>query len=116
MQSISPRVVLAGLDPALEVELSLALHALCVEVLDWRETSMKELEADFVFCGPPSVEAERLNRPRVPVIAVSQRQCVAEWLDAMEAGASDYCAAPFESVSLDWIIRSGARSSVHRAA
>jgi PleD family two-component response regulator len=31
---------------------------------------------------------------------------VDDWLDAMEAGAADYCAEPIEKRQLDWILES----------
>ena len=110
MPFYSARAILAGLDPGLHQDLAFALRALAVEVV-----SSERNDADFMFCSTPTVESERRSHPSVPLIAVSGRQDVAEWLDAMEAGATDYCAAPFELVHLDWILRSSARSSVHRA-
>jgi DNA-binding NtrC family response regulator len=106
----SVRAILAGLDPGLHQDLATALRALAIEVI-----SSERTDADLVFCGTPAVESEHRSHPTLPLIAVSGRQDVAEWLDAMDAGATDYCAAPFELVHLDWILRSSARSSVHRA-
>lgn len=111
MPFFSARAILAGLDPGLYQDLATALQALSIEVV-----GSERADADLVFCSARSVESERRSHPRVPLIAVSSRQDVAEWLDAMEAGATDYCAAPFELVHLDWVLRSSARSSVHRAA
>ncbi len=110
MPFYTPRAILAGLDPGLHQDLASALRALAIEVV-----SSERTDADLVFCGTPAVESERRSHPTIPLIAVSGRQDVAEWLDAMEAGATDYCAAPFELVHLDWLLRSSARSSVHRA-
>lgn len=44
--------------------------------------------------------------PNLPVIVVT-RQCDAwHWLDALDAGAADYCGAPFERIQLRWILES----------
>ena len=37
---------------------------------------------------------------------VSRFPEVSEWLDAMDAGASDYCASPFEPAQVRWILES----------
>jgi len=37
---------------------------------------------------------------------VSRFPDVKQWLDALDAGASDYCGAPFERVQLHWILNS----------
>ena len=38
------------------------------------------------------------------------REVVADWLDALEAGASDYCAAPFEPAQIRWVLQSHVRT------
>jgi DNA-binding NtrC family response regulator len=40
----------------------------------------------------------------VPVVVVSRHPQTDEWLDAIEAGAADYCSPPFESFQISWII------------
>lgn len=40
------------------------------------------------------------------MVVVSRVPEVNDWLDAMDAGAADYCAAPFEKEQLDWILES----------
>src|ERR1700733_5690283 len=42
--------------------------------------------------------------PEVPVIVVTQNPTEGKWLDAIEAGAADYCGAPFETVQVGWIL------------
>ena len=42
--------------------------------------------------------------PRLPVVVVTRLPDVQRWLDALEAGARDYCGAPFERTQLRWIM------------
>jgi DNA-binding NtrC family response regulator len=58
----------------------------------------------------PLLRAMKQFNVNVPVVVVSEEPEFDEWLDAMEAGASDYCAAPFEPSQLRWILA----SHVHR--
>jgi DNA-binding NtrC family response regulator len=48
----------------------------------------------------------RETYPKLPVIVVSRFPDVKQWLDALDAGASDYCGAPFERAQLLWILNS----------
>ena len=48
----------------------------------------------------------RETYPKLPVIVVSRFPDVKQWLDALDAGANDYCGAPFERVQLHWILNS----------
>lgn len=41
---------------------------------------------------------------RLPVVVVSRLPDFRQWIDAIEAGASDYVAAPFEPVHMRWIV------------
>jgi DNA-binding NtrC family response regulator len=40
----------------------------------------------------------------LPVVVVSRHPQTDEWLDAIEAGAADYCSPPFEAFQISWII------------
>ena len=59
-----------------------------------------------IFCGTGAVGAALAAYPGVPVVAVSRGAEVSEWLDAMDAGAVDCCALPFEHRTLCWILDS----------
>jgi FixJ family two-component response regulator len=48
---------------------------------------------------------------RLPVVIVSRLPEVSEWLDALDAGAADYCAAPFEHQHMSWLIESALLAS-----
>jgi DNA-binding NtrC family response regulator len=72
----------------------------------------ERLHADTVFCNSEPLEYRQLLSEvkrrglRLPVIVVSRLPEISEWLDAVEAGAVDYCAAPFEHQHLSWLIQS----------
>ncbi|MBI3681236.1 MAG: hypothetical protein HY235_12675 [Acidobacteria bacterium] len=66
--------------------------------------------ADFVFSSFSAdlvalLDAIRSVQPELPVVVVSRNPQVHEWLDALEAGAADYCGAPFETEHLNWILK-----------
>ncbi len=48
----------------------------------------------------------RESDPALPVIVVTRQPEALHWLDALDAGAADYCGAPFEHVQLRWILQS----------
>jgi DNA-binding NtrC family response regulator len=80
---------------------------------------VERLHADGVFCNSEPREyltllSEIKRRGlRLPVVVVSRIPEVSEWLDAVEAGATDYCAAPFEHQHMSWLIQSALLSSQH---
>ncbi len=59
--------------------------------------------------------AFRAQNSNVPFIVVNRLPETARWLEALEAGATDYWAAPFERVQLRWLLDS-ALMRTHRAA
>jgi DNA-binding NtrC family response regulator len=77
-------------------------------------------QADIVFCGADRGEYRRLldalkqSGMALPVVVVSRIPDTTEWLDALEAGATDYCAAPFERQHIAWLVQSAVLSA-HRA-
>lgn len=105
------KVVFAGLDPQVALELTSALHSLAVEVAEPGSN-----EGAMGFCSPSSLKDFRSANPGVPVVVVTCVRQVSEWLDAMESGAQDYCSAPFEPGHLGWILKSITRPSVPQAA
>lgn len=94
------RYHLSGLDYALAVQLESAL-----QVQGCRQAESAPA-ADIVFCPPNS----EILRPVLrlaggrPVIAVSRLPETALWLDALEAGATDYYAPPFEDHHINWML------------
>ncbi len=111
------RIVLLGLDDSLARELRAVLTKQDVysePFLSGTEClgTVERLGADLVFCAADPeryidlLDAVRREKPDLPVVVVSRTPEVSEWLDAIEAGASDYCAAPFEPAHVQWILDS----------
>lgn len=118
MKSPTKRVVLLGLEGALAGELRNALshHSLNVqtdsysEIGDWLSPAKRD-SAELIFCPFSSnlrslLDAVSAAASSTPVVVVSRFPDVSDWLDALEAGASDYCASPFEPRQLNWILQS----------
>ena len=115
MQSrdVSVNALLFGLNEELAGELSGSLRPFCSElnsVCGRADNLTIERLADssvqVIFCNAETGTVSRIHRvrPDVPIIVVSREQETGKWLDSMEAGASDYCAAPFESFQLNWML------------
>lgn len=73
---------------------------------------LEQVHADLVFCP---AEPERYNllldaitqkMSGLPLVVVSRHPDTTAWLDALQAGASDYCAPPFESIHMRWLLES----------
>jgi len=113
----SQNFILHGLDAALAKQLGDAmaqpgrkLHSTvstseCISVAEI-------LRADVVFCNSDRREYQRLldaiehRSLQLPVVVVSRIPETTEWLDAIDAGATDYCAAPFEHQHISWLVQS----------
>lgn len=69
-------------------------------------------EADLIFVSGDhpgylsTVRSIRAYHNAPPVIVVTRLPETSEWLNALEAGAADYCSAPFEQVQIRWILDS----------
>ncbi len=101
----SRKALLFGLEEALASSLLEVLsHCGCRAKLAGSEDTRHP--ADIVFC-PASPDLRRAALARfhgLPVVVVSRLPEVEGWLDALEDGAADYCAAPFEPVQLKWLL------------
>jgi DNA-binding NtrC family response regulator len=79
----------------------------------------KRLHADGVFCSSEPGECRKLltrmkgKGLHMPIVVVSRIPEVSEWLGAIEAGATDYCAAPFEQRDISWLLQSVLPASQH---
>ena len=78
-----------------------------------RNIGVRDLtEADIVFAGgEPSqylslLRRVRLERPALPFVVVARIPETTEWLDALEAGATDYCSSPLEPRQIHWLMES----------
>jgi DNA-binding response OmpR family regulator len=107
-------VYLIGLDQAIATQIS---RALAVErhriEHKTQEISVREMmDVDIVFAGgEPAqylslLQRVREERPGLPFVVVTRIPETTAWLDALEAGATDYCSAPFESRQIHWLMES----------
>lgn len=117
------RVVLLGLEERLAGELEAVLkgqqHTVIAEPYHPPAECPRLLHkvgADVVFCPAERgrylallAALKRAAEP-TPVVVVSRTPEVDEWLEAIEAGASDYCTAPFEPSHIAWIVQSNVRT------
>ncbi len=109
--------ILHGLDGALAAELSRALSK-PGRALHWTRSARECLSvaaqrhADVVFCNSERGEYRDLlcelkqSGLQLPMVVVSRIPETSEWLDALDAGAADYCAAPFERPHISWLVES----------
>lgn len=119
MSKLSNKInaLLFGLSEDLAGELLAPLRSCSVAVeraLYLQETVQDAVDsnADVIFCGADVDMVTRLRnaKPEAPIIVVSRSADVSDWLDSMEAGATDYCAAPFETSQVKWILESSMRT------
>ena len=105
--------LLCQLDPMLQAELRAALSNPALDVCTYTCSEVEECcrindlqSPDILFC-PLSKDLRAFIssvQRDVPVIVVSRVPDTREWITAMEAGASDYCAPPFEFSQLRWML------------
>lgn len=111
------RAVLYCLDSRLASELGHELSR-CGCVTELASGGAPE-KADIVFCpsARPILREALALFPRTPVVVVSRLPEVEGWLDALEEGAADYCAPPFETIQIRWLLEThaGARQSMAAA-
>jgi DNA-binding response OmpR family regulator len=111
--------LLFGLSEDLAGELLKPLAQFCADVRSvktGRDTKniqeISESPAQIIFCGADvdTVSQLRSAKPEASIVVVSRHPEVTDWLDSIEAGATDYCAAPFETSQVQWILESSLRS------
>jgi len=104
------QVFLIGLEPRMVAQFSRALGAERHSITQKPETiGRRDLyEADIVFAGGPAsrylplLRRVREELPKLPFVVVTRVAETTEWLDALEAGATDYCSSPFETRQIHW--------------
>jgi DNA-binding NarL/FixJ family response regulator len=108
------KVVFVGVEPGAAVQIAKAL------VVERHQVEQKPgdavfvdlLDADIVFAGGEPqrylslLRNVRQERPALPFVVVTSVPETREWLDALEAGATDYCSAPFENRQINWLMES----------
>lgn len=104
---------LFGLEAEIADELARALRGCCRSVDTVNPARPPRLAADVIFCPADVDQVKQLKSeyPAASVVVASRHPEVSDWLDALEAGASDYCAAPFEQTHLLWLLESHVRAS-----
>jgi DNA-binding NtrC family response regulator len=63
-----------------------------------------------------TLSAVRKEEPGLPVVVATRMPETRQWLDALEAGAADYCGAPFENLQVRWIMSSVLAEQARQAA
>jgi DNA-binding response OmpR family regulator len=118
------RVVFSGLDIRSASQLSglLAFEGHRVRRLHHLVPVSEFLQADIVFVGgsarqylPLLRRLRGLNRS-LPIIVVAPVPETAEWLDALEAGATDYCVPPFDMRQARSLLTPAAKLAMSAAA
>ena len=70
------------------------------------------MEADIVFADGEDkhylslLKLVRATCPSKPFVVVTRIPETSDWLDALEAGATDYCSAPFDPRQMNWLMES----------
>lgn len=70
------------------------------------------LDAEMVFAGGgPACYLSLLRRirevrPTLPFIVVTRTPETKDWIDALKAGATDYCSEPIETRQFHWLMES----------
>jgi response regulator RpfG family c-di-GMP phosphodiesterase len=117
------KVFLIGLEQSTASQIGRALAAERHQIeLKPRNVSVADvIDCDIVFAGGDGKQYMRLlkgvreSRPTLPFVVVTRIPETSDWLDALEAGATDYCSGPFESHQINWLMESAFPRS-HTAA
>lgn len=106
------KVILIGLEHSTATQIGRALSEHDVQEKP-KNTSLREIaDADIVFADGerkqylPLLNDLRKQKPGMPFVVVTRIPETTDWLDALEAGATDYCAAPFEPRHMSWLMES----------
>ena len=118
------QVVLLGLPEDLSRQLAHLLREETHQVR--RRHSLREVwlggrpDAVFVSGDTPDfrdvIATLKAAEPHIPLIVVTRHPETSQWLDALEAGATDYCGGHFERVHVRWLMDSVPARQRSRAA
>jgi len=108
------RIVLIGLEQVAAGQLCSALAVDSHEVEHRPQSvAIQDIEdADIVFAGGepghymPLLMQVREMMPTLPFVVVTRIPETSAWLDALEAGATDYCSTPIEKRHVQWLMES----------
>ena len=100
------KILLVGLEYAMADELSRILRQLghSVRVAPHSEAAIDAADADLIFAGSDDFREALTRYPLRPVIVTSRLPEMKSWISALEAGAADYCGAPFEATQVRWVL------------
>jgi len=100
------RILLLGLDTPLAEDLSRVLRQLghSVTLAATKEAAMNASDNDLIFAGSDDFREALTFHPSRPVIVTSRLPEMKSWISALEAGAADYCGAPFEPTQVRWVL------------
>lgn len=118
------KIALIGLDPAAATQIARALDGGFHQIEQKPVTArVGELsDCDVVFANGegkkylPLLRGIRAERPGLPFVVVTRIPETSDWLDALEAGATDYCSAPFEPRQMNWLMQSALSARPRMAA
>lgn len=107
-------IITIGLDPAAALQLGNALGSGNHQIAHKPKSTIIDevIEADIVFANGdgkhylPLLKQVRETLPAMPFVVVTRIPETSDWLDALEAGATDYCSAPFEPRQMNWLMES----------
>jgi CheY-like chemotaxis protein len=108
------KVLLIGLEQstANQIGRALAIERHEIENKPQNTPIQDVVKADIVFAGGDRktyislLRSIRKTRPALPFVVVTRIPETSDWLDALEAGATDYCSAPFEPRQIRWLMES----------
>jgi DNA-binding response OmpR family regulator len=102
------KILLFGLETTMADDLSRVLHQLGETVQTVAPGGGGAIPGDIqlIFASEADLVGIQRSLPGVPVIVVSRLPEVSGWLQALEQGAADYCAAPFEPRQVRWALNS----------
>jgi DNA-binding response OmpR family regulator len=108
------KIITVGLDPGAAQQLGKALGPENHQIAHKPKSSLVDdvIEADIVFADGdgkqylPLLRLLRAISPTMPFVVVTRIPETSDWLDALEAGATDYCSAPFEPRQMNWLMES----------
>lgn len=118
------KIHFVGLDPQLADHLKDAFppstHTIRIHPLGVKAEAMRE--ADLIFASGDDrsyrqlLREVRVENPARPFIVVTRIPETKAWLDALEAGATDYCAEPIEAKQVQWLLDSALAKHPVKAA
>lgn len=118
------KVVLIGLDQSAANQIGRALSCERHEIQHKSKSIAIDdlIDTDIVFAGGEHAQyltllrRIRASRPTLPFVVVTGQPETSDWLDALEAGATDYCSAPFEARQINWLMESALRPNRRQSA